>query len=154
MFGLSSLRKSEAMGREYGSVKAPSAHGSWNKWAVDIDWRRRGAKSSTAMSGPQGKFIGRAAVKPSMAAAGKTSVFCTPRTLDFPCEPSSYNRRSLATSLQSSSRPGGSELGCTTGKQEPGKRQIDQRIGLCRESSLRRRVFPSVRRALPIMAEP
>jgi hypothetical protein len=31
MFGLSSLRKSEAMERRFGSVEAPSADGSWNK---------------------------------------------------------------------------------------------------------------------------
>jgi hypothetical protein len=39
MFGLSSLRKSEATERRFGSVKAPSAHGS-----VDLDSPSRGAK--------------------------------------------------------------------------------------------------------------
>jgi hypothetical protein len=44
MIGLSSLRNSEAMERRVGSVKALSAHGSWNKKPVNPDPSWRGAR--------------------------------------------------------------------------------------------------------------
>jgi len=122
--------ESEAMVREYGSVKAPSADGSWNKWAVDIDWRRQGAESPTAISGSPRKPILRATVNPLRCAirasrkprvavsghplagmrvapggCGQNFVFCTPRLMDLRGEQLSRDRRPPATSLQSSSRP-------------------------------------------------
>jgi hypothetical protein len=149
------------MGREYGSVKALSADGTWNKWAVDTDWRQRGAKSSTAMSDPQGKSVGRAAVKPlrcavpashkprvtipgypsnacvlPMAAAGEPSWFARPARWTFlttVIRQSAFSSHVVAVFIA----PWWQRTGMHDRKTRTQKRQINQRTCLCRESSLR-----------------